>query len=424
MISFLLKGILRDRQRSLFPITIVSIGVMLTVFIYCWISGVLGEIIDTSAAFSTGHVKIMSRAYAENVGQIPNDLALTGVESLIGDLCQDYPNINWVKRIHFGGLLDAPDEMGETRSQGPVMGMAVQLFSETSGEVQRLNIEKSLIRGHLPERAGEILISDVFATKLNVNPGQVVTLMSSTMFGSMAMQNYIVAGTVSFGVVAMDRSAMIMDISDAQMVLDMNDAAGEILGYFENNVYSDQKAKNVVATFNTQYEQDDDEFAPIMLRLADQNGLDSMLDYVASLIGAFIAIFVFAMSIVLWNAGLIGGLRRYGEVGLRLAIGENKSHVYASMIMESVLIGLLGSVIGTAIGLGISYYLQIVGFDISDMMKNVTMMIPSVFRAHVTPQAYYIGFVPGLFSTVLGTALAGIGIYRRKTAQLFKELEV
>jgi putative ABC transport system permease protein len=424
MLKFLLKGILRDRQRSLFPITIVSIGVMLTVFIYCWISGVLGEIIDTSAAFSTGHVKIMSRAYAENVGQIPNDLALTGVESLIGDLRQDYPNINWVKRIHFGGLLDAPDEMGETRSQGPVMGMAVQLFSETSGEVQRLNIEKSLIRGHLPERAGEILISDVFATKLNVNPGQVVTLMSSTMFGSMAMQNYIVAGTVSFGVVAMDRSAMIMDISDAQMVLDMNDAAGEILGYFENNVYSDQKAKNVVATFNTQYEQDDDEFAPIMLRLADQNGLDSMLDYVASLIGAFIAIFVFAMSIVLWNAGLIGGLRRYGEVGLRLAIGENKSHVYASMIMESVLIGLLGSVIGTAIGLGISYYLQIVGFDISDMMKNVTMMIPSVFRAHVTPQAYYIGFVPGLFSTVLGTALAGIGIYRRKTAQLFKELEV
>ncbi len=424
MISFLLKGILRDRHRSQFPIIIVSSGVMLTVLIQCWISGVLGEIIDTSAAFSTGHVKIMSRAYAENVGQIPNDLALTGVESLTGELRQDYPNINWIKRIHFGGLLDAPDEMGETRSQGPVMGMAVQLFSETSGEVQRLNIEKSLIRGHLPERSGEILISDVFATKLNVNPGQVVTLMSSTMFGSMAMQNYIVAGTVSFGVVAMDRSAMIMDISDSQMVLDMNDAAGEILGYFENNVYSNQKAKNVVAAFNAQYEQDDDEFAPIMLRLADQNGLDSMLDYVASLIGAFIAIFVFAMSIVLWNAGLIGGLRRYGEVGLRLAIGENKSHVYASMIMESFLIGLLGSVIGTVIGLGISYYLQTVGFDISELTKNVTMMIPSVFRAHVTPQAYYIGFVPGLFSTVLGTALAGIGIYRRDTARLFKELEV
>ena len=130
MLNFLLKGILRDRHRSFFPIIIVSSGVMLTVLIQCWISGVLGEIIDTSAAFSTGHVKIMSRAYAENVGQIPNDLALTGVESLIGKLRQDYPDMVWVKRFHFGGLLDAPDEMGETRSQGPVMGMAVQLFSK------------------------------------------------------------------------------------------------------------------------------------------------------------------------------------------------------------------------------------------------------------------------------------------------------
>jgi putative ABC transport system permease protein len=204
----------------------------------------------------------------------------------------------------------------------------------------------------------------------------------------------------------------------------MHDAVGEILGYFENNVYSDKKATQLAMDFNAKYETDTDEFAPTMLRLAEQNGLDSMLDYISSLIGAFIAIFVFAMSIVLWNAGLIGGLRRYGEVGLRLAIGENKGHVYTSMILESVLIGFIGSVIGSAVGLGISYYMQAVGFDVSALMKNITMVIPSVFRAHITPQAYYIGFIPGLFSTVLGTMLAGIGIYRRKTAQLFKELEV
>ena len=424
MLNFLLKGVLRDHHRSIFPIIIVSSGVMLTVLIHCWISGVLGEMINTSAIFSTGHVKIMSRAYAENVGQVPNDLALTNVESLIEQLRHDYPNLDWVKRIRFGGLLDAPDNKGETRAQGPVMGIAVQLIPENSTETTRLNIKKSLVKGHMPEKSGEILISDEFASKLGVNPGDVVTLLSSTMYGSMAMQNFTVGGTVKFGIVAMDRSAMILDIADAQMVLDMNDTAGEVLGYFKNNVYSDDKAKTLVTEFNTRFESDSDEFAPIMLRLAEQNGLQSMLDYVASMLGTFIIIFVLAMSIVLWNAGLIGGLRRYGEVGLRLAIGENKSHVYSSMIIESVLIGIVGSVIGSAIGLGISYYLQTVGFDISALMKNVTMVIPSVFRAHVTPRAYFIGFIPGLFSTVLGTMLAGIGIYRRKTAQLFKELEV
>jgi putative ABC transport system permease protein len=424
MVKFLIKGILRDKLRSRFPILIVSAGVMLTVLLHCWISGVLGEIIDTSAAFATGHVKIMSRAYAENEEQIPNDLALGSVETLIKELKQDHPDMIWVKRIRFGGLLDVPDDEGETRSQGPVMGLAVQLFSDNSGEVKRLNIEKALVKGKMPEKATEVLISDVFASKLKVQPGDKATLISSTMYGSMAMQNFTVTGTVSFGVMAMDRAAMIMDISDAQTVLDMYDSAGEILGYFDNNVYFDEKAKNLVAAFNSKYKQNDDEFAPAMLRLAEQNGLDSMLEYVSNLIGVFIIIFIFAMSIVLWNAALIGGLRRYGEVGLRLAIGENKGHVYSSMLLESVFIGFMGSVVGTFIGLGISYYLQTVGFDISDQLQNVTMMVPSVFRAHITPRAYYIGFVPGLFSTVLGTALAGIGIYRRNTARLFKELEV
>ena len=44
--------------------------------------------------------------------------------------------------------------------------------------------------------------------------------------------------------------------------------------------------------------------------------------------------------------------------------------------------------------------------------------------AKVTPPAYVIGFIPGLMANVLGASIAGIGIYRRKTAQLMKELEV
>ncbi|GAO30143.1 hypothetical protein [Geofilum rubicundum] len=51
------------------------------------------------------------------------------------------------------------------------------------------------------------------------------------------------------------------------------------------------------------------------------------------------------------------------------------------------------------------------------------MMMPSTIRARITAESYYLGFIPGLLSTVAGTMLAGIGIYRRQTSQLFKELE-
>jgi len=49
--------------------------------------------------------------------------------------------------------------------------------------------------------------------------------------------------------------------------------------------------------------------------------------------------------------------------------------------------------------------------------------MPSIMRAHINLTTFYIGFVPGIFSTVIGSMLAGIGIYKRQTANLFKELE-
>lgn len=423
MIKFLIKGLIRDRNRSMFPILTVTVGVSLTVLIHCWVTGIFSDMIDVNARFSTGHVKIMSQSYLENIDQSPNDLALMNAEDIIAEAESIFSDMNFTTRIRFGGLLDAPDENGETRSQGTVMGLGIDLFSTNSGEIDRMNIQTSLVAGEIPNESGEILISKEFADNLEVKLGDPVTLISSTMYGSMAMQNFTVVGMVEFGMSAMDRGAIIIDLADAQYALDMVDAASEIVGYFDDGIYEDEQAQLVVKDYNARFLDVTDEFSPIMQSLRQQNQLDAMLSYSEAMIGIIVFIFVLAMSIVLWNAGLLGGIRRYGEYGLRLAIGENKGHVFRSMISESVAIGIAGSFIGSIIGLGFALYLQVYGFDVSQFTQKTTMMIPNVYRAHITPVAYYIGFVPGLFSTVLGTALSGIGIYRRKTADLFKELE-
>jgi len=101
MIKFILKGILRDRSRSLFPILVVFFGVFLTVAFYCYMGGAITNFTDTATRFDSGHVKIMSRAYDENSDQVPNDLAFIGVRGLIGELKQDFPNYVWTPRIRF-----------------------------------------------------------------------------------------------------------------------------------------------------------------------------------------------------------------------------------------------------------------------------------------------------------------------------------
>ncbi|MBW6534990.1 MAG: FtsX-like permease family protein [Mariniphaga sp.] len=424
MIKFLIKGLLRDKSRSRVPIIVVAVGVMLTVFMNAYITGFMGDTIEMNARFSHGHLKVMTRAYAENMSQIPNDLALMNVEELLDELNEKMPRVLWAPRIQFGGLVDAPDELGETRSQGPAMGMGIDLLSGKTNEAERLNMEKSLVRGRMIQNPGESLLSEEFSQKLNVNPGDEVTLIGSTMNGAMTMYNFKVVGTVSFGTEAMDRGTIIADIEDAREALDMYDAAGELFGFLEEGFYDDEKAILLAEQFNMNYEGDSDDYTPVMKALSQQG---SMGQYVtmADVWTIYIStIFVLAMALVLWNAGLLGGLRRYGEFGVRLAMGEEKSHVYRTLIYESVFIGIAGTVVGTAVGLGFAALVQKYGIDISGMMEGASMMFPTSIRTRITPTDYYIGFIPGLLSTVIGTMLAGIGIYKRKTSQLFKELEV
>jgi len=423
MIGFLLKGIIRDRSRSLFPFLVVTAGVFLTVALYGYIIGEETSIILANANFLSGFIKVTTRTYAKEADQLPNDLALTGVQSLVADLESEFAKFIWLPRIRFGGLLDIPDEKGETRSQGPVSGMAAQLLSPSSRELKLLDLKKALVRGRLPERPKEILISDDFARRLSVEPGGRATLISSTMFGSMSMTNFIVAGTVKFGISAMDKTAMIADLSDIQNALDMKDAAGEILGLSDDSIYSQKEADAMVSAFGERHREDSGDFAPVMVTLRNQPGMAIMLDLISYAMALVIGLFLFAMSLVLWNAGLMGSLRRYGEIGVRLAVGEDKGHLYRSLIYESLIVGFLGTLAGTALGLALSYYLQEKGINIASLVKNAGLMVPTVLHSQITPFSYFIGFIPGLLAILFGTAISGLGIYKRQTAQLFKELE-
>lgn len=424
MIKFLLKGLLRDKSRSLFPVITVTAGVFLAVFLYGFMQGVLNDFINYNARFDTGHVKIVTRAYKKLIDQTPNDLAILGVDDLLRRLSDSEEKLIWTPRIRFGGLLDIPDEKGETRAQGPVMGIGIDLLNPESPEKEILNLQNVIVSGRLPQQKDEILISEEFARKLKVKLGETATLLSSTMYGSMAMYNFKVTGIIRFGITPLDRSTIIADIKDVQIALDMTDGASEILGYSKDMVYAKDTMKKVAEKFNNKFSKDTDEFAPAMFTLAEQGGLGEYLQLIDYFGFIIISVFVLAMSIVLWNSGLLNGLRRYGEIGVRLAMGEPKGTLYRRMIYESVMIGLVGSGLGTLLGVAVSYYLQHVGWNISGMMQKSTALVPDVIRARVTPVSYVIGFLPGLFASVIGTMFAGIGIYKRQTSQLFKELEV
>ena len=442
MFRFLMKGMLRDKHRSLLPSIVVTLGVFMTVGMFSYMKGVMGDMLNNSARLESGHVKITSLAYRGEVDILPNDLALESGPEMLAMLRQNYPDVSWSERIKFGGLLDAFDENRETRAQLGVGGIGIDLFGPDAADRARWDLESGLRAGTLPKEPGDILMAQKLAENMGVTVGEEVTLISATVNGSMSLQNFHVTGFIEFGVPPMDRGLILADLHDVKRMLDMGDWSSEILGFFSKPYYDDVLAEALTDTFNTvhsdpifmandtlnfaanlDHDENIDRFAPYMMSMLDDSNMREYYGY-ATRAGSIVSfVMIFAMGIVLWNTGLMGAIRRYAEMGLRLAVGESKGHVYRSLLMESIGVGLMGTVIGTALGLALGYYLQEVGLNMGDMMKDSTMMMPTIIRARITPEAFYIGFFPGVFATLLGAGLSGLRIFKRDTASLFKELE-
>ncbi len=442
MFRFLMKGMLRDKHRSLLPSIVVTLGVFLTVGMFTYMKGAMGDMLNNTARFESGHVKITSLAYRGEVDILPNDLAMENGSAILTMLRENYPDLSWSERIKFGGLLDAFDENRETRAQVGVGGIGIDFFGTDAADRARWDLEAGLQAGKLPQHSGDILVAEKLAEQLGVTVGDEVTLISSTVNGSMSLQNFHIAGLIEFGIAPMDRRIILADISDVKQMLDMGDWSSEILGFFPLAYYDDVLASALCDTFNTVHsdsvfmandsltfvanlDHDDriDRFAPFMVSMLDDSNMRAYYTY-ATKAGSIVSfVMIFAMGIVLWNTGLMGAIRRYAEMGLRLAVGESKGHVYRSLLVESIGVGLVGTLIGTALGLALGYFLQEVGINMENLAKDSTILIPTIIRARITPTAFYIGFFPGVVATLLGAGLSGLRIFKRDTASLFKELE-
>ena len=428
MIDFLFKGLIRDKSRSFFPVIIITLIVSIIIFFSGFLNGVYNSLFLNTAILNSGHVKVVTHAYNLEHQLLPNDLALLDIDSKLNQLENTYEDYIWTPRITFAGLLDVPDENGETLSQSPVIGLGVDFFSEESKQLDIWDLKDKIIEGNFLNHNDQVLLSEKLSKRLEVFPGDVVTFIGATMYGGFTTYNLKVTGIFDLNLGPVDKDMMIIDFQGAQEILDMKeeDAASEILGYDENLFFSDENTVKIRKDFNSNYSNSNDEYRPIMLALRDSNQMSTIVDFSDVIMSIILGLFLVVVTLVLWNMGIMSGLRRYGEIGMRLAIGETKGHVFKSMVIESVIIGFFGSIMGTTLGILLTSYLQRVGIDYSkaiDSLSSSNFAMPNVFYPQVTPDLFYIGFIPGILATVFGTMLAGRAIYKREMAQLFKELE-
>ena len=429
MIGFWFRGLFRDKSRFLFPFTVVTVGVALVVALVGFMEGVFMGMIDMTANIDSGHLRLVNKSFYDEEHLRPLDRSLANQQETHDWLDQhSAPEVDWSPRIRWGAILDVPDEQGETRSQTPVVGMAMDLISPDSKEVVRLHLKSSLIKGTLPKGFNEMLMGIKLAEVLQVSVGQTVTLLSQSFDGGLVTDNYKIAGLLQFGISAMDKKMVLIDLASAQNTFYMEDMVTDWLGYFPSSASFDRyeevkermNASLVDWTPPKDWAKDD---VPIVLSIRDQQNIGAISDKFSVIKGFVVGIFTFLMVLVLWNAGILSGIHRYGEMGLRLAFGEPHWKLIMTLAIEGLWIGILGSVAGSLLGGAFAWYLQEVGINMGDNFAQTGLMINDVVRARVTMGGFVQGIVPGILASVAGTLVASMAIFKRSEANLFRELE-
>ncbi|OGW26540.1 MAG: hypothetical protein A3K09_07575, partial [Nitrospinae bacterium RIFCSPLOWO2_12_FULL_47_7] len=275
------------------------------------------------------------------------------------------------------------------------------------------------------------LLGYLLAETLHLKPGDIVTLIGQSFDGGMATDNYVISGLIRFGVFAMDKKMALIDLADAQHTFYMDDMVTDWLGFLPDRVSYDEydrlknelqsRLENLKQYPPSAWAKDD---VPLLMSIMDQRGIGDVKRKFAAIREIIVWIFLLLMVLVLWNAGLLNGIHRYGEMGLRLAMGETHLGLLLSFMVESFIVGALGSMSGSLIGGGCVYYLQEVGIDMGDAFANAGVIVSDVMRGRLNLSGFVYAIVPGMTASVMGTLVAGMAIFRRTEANLFRELEV
>ncbi len=423
MIKFIIKGLLRDKSRSKLQIFIVTIGVFLTVAISGYMKGVTSDMINETARLKSGHVRITTKEFLENEKNLPINFSICNCENLILELKKDFPDFSWTGRTHFRGTILFQDSSGNIK-QGPFIGLGLELNSNGGDEIKRLNLNKAIYKGKLPESDNEILLAEEFANRIKVKPGNKLIILTQNNDNIPVSKEYVVAGTVKYGVQAMDNALIILNLQEAAKLLDIENCCTEILGFLNSGFYDNTICENAQINFNKKFHDSNNPQSPFMSKMKDDPEFSFYIEYMENFTGLMATILIMILSVVLWNASLLSGLRRYNEFGIRLAMGEEKSQIFKTLLLEALVIGIIGSVAGTILGIGFTLILQRYGINITGMMQGGTMIMPDVIRARYTNELLYIGFIPGVIAMFIGNAISGTMIFRRRISSLLKELEI
>ncbi|MFI9366354.1 ABC transporter permease [Kitasatospora sp. NPDC053057] len=238
--------------------------------------------------------------------------------------------------------------------------------------------------GHVPQNSGELVLDADTAKKAKLGVGDRIRVDNAT-----GQHPYTIAGIATFTTTNPGAALAFLDTATAQQVLLGEQAYTSVEAFGDGSRSNDQLKADALAKVGgglqvkTAAEQKDENTKAI------GSGLDfmkyAMLGFagISLIVGGFLIINTFSMLVA----------QRTREIGLLRAIGGSRRQVNGSVLVEALILGVLGSTLGVAVGLGVA-------FGLIKLMNAIGMDL-NASDLEIGPDVFVAGYAVGILITVI-----------------------
>ncbi|MDX1777476.1 MAG: FtsX-like permease family protein [Thermodesulfobacteriota bacterium] len=345
------RNIWRNSRRTM--ITQFALIVALALMIACsgltW--GLVKQMERNATLLGPGEIQIHHPGYLDDksiyrVINSPHTLIAT-IEKL---------GVKASPRLHSFGLVSS----GENSSGAQILGI------DPSGEKRVTEFHNHLFKGSFIKNANDVLLGRKIALTLDVSIGDELLIVTQAADGSIGNDLYRVAGILRGIGEEIDRSTVMMSLSDFRNLFSLSDVATEIVIRRVDEDYDLSALRDrIQQAVPTEEVKTWREMFP---------AVSDMLELTDVSIYILLAIIYIAGSLIMLNTMLMSVFERIKELGIMMAIGFRPLQVLILIFLETFLITLCGSLIGLLLGVGLSLYLTYYGLDLTSITEGFSFV--------------------------------------------------
>lgn len=368
------RNLWRSKGRTLITIASVFFGVLISTIMSSMQEGSYSSMVDNVVRFYSGYIQIHQEDYWEN--KTINNIFESN-DSLIYILDHNKYITNYTPRLESFALTSS-----ENMTKG---AMVTGVHPEKENQVTQL---KKWIKDGTYLKANDdgVLLGYKLAEYLNLNVGDTLVLMGQGYHGMSAIGKFPVRGLLKFANPQQNSQTVYMELHNAQELFSTGKKLTAMVIMIEDPYHLARAMKTLKSEIHSPYSvMSWSEMNPEILQMidGDRAGAVVMKGLLYILVG--FGIFGTIMMMI---------MERRREMGVLVAIGMQKKKLAIILLYETILIGIIGVLVGFAGSIPIIAYLynhplELTG-NTADTMVQMGMepymyfsWLPSVFYNQV-----------------------------------------